>query len=140
MRIQKNEDHKGGVKYLGKFGNFVNNHVHLCEELSWQRFNMYLTSFYGELSSSKHISITLPIKLLSQQDFSQDVKVMNQKHSAKIKYLQHASHHVNLASKVCKYEMDPASIVGETDLTPFCPQTDKVEPVSYPFNFIETMT
>ena len=26
---------------------------------------------------------------------------------------------------MCKYEMDPASIVEDTEQTPFCPQTDR---------------
>ena len=32
---------------------------------------------------------------------------------------------------MCKYEMDPASIVEDTERTRFCTQTDKVKPV-YP--------
>ena len=30
---------------------------------------------------------------------------------------------------MCKYEMDPMSIVEDTERTRFCPQTDKVKPV-----------
>ena len=41
---------------------------------------------------------------------------------------------------MCKYEMDPTSIVEDTELTWFCPQTDrqmdKVKPVYPPFNFV----
>ena len=47
----------------------------------------------------------------------------------------HATHILKLLDKVCKYEMDPASIVEETDWTRFRPQMDtqagKVKPV-YP--------
>ena len=35
---------------------------------------------------------------------------------------------------MCKYEMDPTSIVEDTEQTWFCPQTDKVKPVNPPFN------
>ena len=42
---------------------------------------------------------------------------------------------------MCKYEMDPTSIVEDTERTRFCPQTDrltdKVKPVYPPFNFAE---
>ena len=38
---------------------------------------------------------------------------------------------------MCKYWMDPMSIVEDTERTPFCPQTDKVKPVYPPFNFVE---
>ena len=40
-------------------------------------------------------------------------------------------HHLKLLDKISKHEMDPASIVEDTERTPFCPQTDKVKPV-YP--------
>ena len=38
---------------------------------------------------------------------------------------------------MCKYEMDPMSIVEDTEQTQFCPQMDKVIPVYPPFNFVE---
>ena len=46
---------------------------------------------------------------------------------------------------MCKYEMDPMSILEDTEQTRFCPQTDrliygqtdKVIPVYPPFNFVE---
>ena len=46
---------------------------------------------------------------------------------------------------MCKYEMDPASIVEDTERTRFCTQTDgqtdkrtdDVKPVSPLFNFVE---
>ena len=49
------------------------------------------------------------------------------------------THLLKLFDKMCKYEMDTASIVEDTEQTPFCPQTDsqrdrrmdKVKPV-YP--------
>ena len=45
--------------------------------------------------------------------------------------------HLKLLDKMCKYEMNPASIVEETERTRFCPQTqrrrDKVKPV-YPLS------
>ena len=49
----------------------------------------------------------------------------------------HATHLLKLLDKMCKYEMDPMSIVEDTERTRFCPQTDKVKPVYLPFNFVE---
>ena len=34
------------------------------------------------------------------------------------------THLLKLLDKMCKYEMDPASIVEDTERTPFCPHTD----------------
>ena len=39
---------------------------------------------------------------------------------------------------MCEYEMDPMSIVEDTEQTQFCQQTDRVKPVYPPFNFVET--
>ena len=36
----------------------------------------------------------------------------------------HATHHLKLLNKMCKYEMDLAGIVEVTERTRFCPQTD----------------
>ena len=36
----------------------------------------------------------------------------------------HAIHLLKLLDKMCKYEMDPTSIVEDTEWTQFCPQTD----------------
>ena len=41
------------------------------------------------------------------------------------------AHPLKLLDKMCKYEMDPLSIMEDTEQTRFCPQTDKVKPV-YP--------
>ena len=32
---------------------------------------------------------------------------------------------MKLVDKMCKYEMDLASIMEDTERTPFCPQTDR---------------
>ena len=45
----------------------------------------------------------------------------------------HATHLLKLLNKMCKYKMDPASILEVTEQTP---QTDDVKPI-YPFNFVE---
>ena len=37
----------------------------------------------------------------------------------------HATHLLKLLDKMCKYEMDPMSIVEDTERTRFCPQTDR---------------
>ena len=39
---------------------------------------------------------------------------------------------MKLVDKMCKYEMDPASIVEDTD-----GQTDQVKSVYHPFNFVK---
>ena len=55
---------------------------------------------------------------------------------------------MKLVDKMCKYEMDSASIVEDTERTRFCPQTDgqtdrrdrwtdDMKPVYPPFNFAE---
>ena len=63
------------------------------------------------------------------------------------------THLLELLDKMCKYEMDPTSIVEDTEQTPFCLQTDrrtdgrtdgrkdgktdKVKPLYPLFNFVE---
>ena len=37
----------------------------------------------------------------------------------------HATHLLKLLAKMCKYEIDPMSIVEDTERTRFCPQTDR---------------
>ena len=70
-----------------------------------------------------------------------------------LKLTLHETHLLRLLDKICKYEMDPISIIEDTDRTWFCPQTDrrtdgrtdqrtdgqmdKVKPVYPPFNFVE---
>ena len=41
-----------------------------------------------------------------------------------LKQTSHATHLLKLLDKMCKYEMDPMSIVEDTEWTRFCPQTD----------------
>ena len=60
-----------------------------------------------------------------------------------LKQTLHATHFLKLLDKMC--EMDPTSIVEDTERTRFCPQTgrrtdgetDKVKPVYPTFNFVE---
>ena len=42
-----------------------------------------------------------------------------------LKRALHATHPLMLLDKMCKYEMDPMSIVEDTERTRFCPQTDR---------------
>ena len=54
----------------------------------------------------------------------------------------HATHLLELLDKMCKYEMDPMSIVEDTDyradtILSTDGQTDKVKPLYPPFNFVE---
>ena len=41
-----------------------------------------------------------------------------------LKRALHETHLLKLLDKMCKYEMDPMSIVEDTERTRFCPQTD----------------
>ena len=57
----------------------------------------------------------------------------------------HATHLRKVLEKMCKHEMDPTSIIEDTEQTWLCPQTDrqtdgqmdKVKPVYPAFNFLE---
>ena len=54
----------------------------------------------------------------------------------------HTTHFLKLLDKMCKYAMDPASIVEDTERTRFYPQTDRQtdgqgETSISPFNFVE---
>ena len=51
------------------------------------------------------------------------VKLTNLKNLPKFQ-LFHATHLLKLLDKICKYKMDPMSIVEDTERTRFCPQTD----------------
>ena len=42
-----------------------------------------------------------------------------------LKRALHATHLLKFLDKLCKYEMDPMSIVEDTERTRFCPQTDR---------------
>ena len=79
-----------------------------------------------------------------------EVKVTNLKNLPKyliLKFLNrlYTPYLLKLLDKMCKYEIDPTSIVEDTEWTRFCPQTDsrtdgqtdKVKPVYPPFNFVE---
>ena len=41
-----------------------------------------------------------------------------------LKQTLQATHFLKLLDKMCKYEMDPTSIVEDTEQTRFCPQMD----------------
>ena len=69
---------------------------------------------------------------------SHEVKQSEQKFKfGNFKTTQHATHLLKLVDIICEWMtwMDPASIVEDTELTPFCPQTvrrtDEVKPI-YP--------
>ena len=42
-----------------------------------------------------------------------------------LKWALHATHLLKLLDKMCNYEMDPMSIIEDTERTWFCPQTDR---------------
>ena len=83
--------------------------------------------------------------ILDPKSEEDKVKVTNLKIFWILKRALHETHLLKLLDKMCKYEMDPMSIVEDTERTLFCPQTDrrtdgqtdKVIPVYPPFNFVE---
>ena len=85
--------------------------------------------------------------ILDPKSKKDKVKVTNLKNSPKFQFVLiskqtlHVTHLIKLLEKMCKYHMDPTSIVEDSEQTRFCPQTDrqtdKVKPVYPPFNFVE---
>ena len=66
--------------------------------------------------------------ILDPKSKEDKVKVTNLKNSPKFQILKRAlymTHLLKLLDKMCKYEMDPMSIVKDTERTRFCPQTDR---------------
>ena len=65
--------------------------------------------------------------ILNPKSEEDKVKVTKLKNSPKFQIFKqtlHATHLLKLLDKMCKYEMDPMSIVEDTERTRFCPQTD----------------
>ena len=86
--------------------------------------------------------------ILDPKSKGDKVNVTNLKNSPKFQIFRiskqtlHATHLLKLLDKMCKYEMDPMSIVEDTERTRFCPQTDRRtdgqgETSIPPFNFVE---
>ena len=69
--------------------------------------------------------------ILDPKSKEDKVKVTNLKNSPKfqiskiLKQALHGTHLLKLLHKMCKYEMDPMSILEDTERTRFCPQTDR---------------
>ena len=64
--------------------------------------------------------------ILDPKSKEDKVKVTNLKlNFCILKWALHATHLLKLLDKMCKYEMDPMSIVEDTERTRFCPQTDR---------------
>ena len=69
--------------------------------------------------------------ILDPKSNEDKVRVTNFKNSPKfqifwiLKPALHATHLLKLLDKMCKYEMDPMSIIEDTERTRFCPQTDR---------------
>ena len=61
--------------------------------------------------------------ILDSKSKQDKVKVTNLKNLQK--NTSHATHLLKLIDNICKYEMDPASIVEDTEWTQFCPQMDR---------------
>ena len=68
--------------------------------------------------------------ILDAKSKENDVKVINLKNLPKLQWFyflnnHYTRHFVKLLDKMCKYEMDPTSIVEDTERTRPCPQTDR---------------
>ena len=66
--------------------------------------------------------------ILSQKKTSQSYKFKNFAKISNLLILKkalHATHLLKLLDKMCKYEMDPMSIIEVTERPWFCPQTDR---------------
>ena len=81
-----------------------------------------------------HIGSQVKIRQSQSYKFKEFAKISN---CWILKQSFHATYLLKLLHKMCKYEMDPTSIVEDTERTPFCPQTDKVKPAYPSFNFVE---
>ena len=65
--------------------------------------------------------------ILDPKSEEDNVKVTNLKNSPNFQILKQTLHvtHLKLLDKMCKYEMNPMSIVEDTERQHFCPQTDR---------------
>ena len=66
--------------------------------------------------------------ILDPKSKEDKVKVTNLKNLQTFRILKHTlhtTHLLTLLEKMCKYEMDPMSIVEDKERTRFCPQTDR---------------
>ena len=85
-----------------------------------------------------HIGSHVKRRQSQSYEFKEFAKITN---FGILKQTLHLTHLPKLLDKMCNYEMDPTSIVEDTERTRFCPQTDtrtdKVKPVYPPFNFVE---
>ena len=92
------------------------------KKLDWTRTTR-TPAFWGYTPAASWLLILLS-HIRSKED---KVKVTNSKNSPKFQILKQTLHatHLKLLDKMCKCEMDPMSIVEDTERTRFCPQTDR---------------
>ena len=82
-------------------------------------------------------------QFISDPNSKQDkVKATNLKNLPKLRFFfkrktSQATHLLKLLDKMCKYEMDPASIVEDTERAGFCPQADRQTDMAKPVYFDE---
>ena len=69
-----------------------------------------------------HIGSQVKIRQSQSYKFKEFQKISN---FWILKQTLHVTYLVKLLDMMCKYEMDPTSIVEETERTRFCPQTDR---------------
>ena len=81
-----------------------------------------------------HIESQVKWRQSQSYKFKEFVKILN---FGILKQTLQEAHLLKLLDKMCKYEMDPTSIVEDTEQTRFCLQMDKVKPVYPLFNFVE---
>ena len=110
------------------FFRFRNNNSVYAECMNLSRIYLTLTrtpAFWGYPPAPHDYSFYLVI--LDPKSKEDKVKVTNLKNLPKFQILTqtlHVTHLMKLLDKICKYEMDPTSIVEDTEWTRFCPQTD----------------
>ena len=112
------------IALLSIFGIYINESIEQLEQLERLRFE-------NTPAAPSSPIILIHIRSQVEQD---KVKVTSLK-NLKVT-------HLKLINKMCKYEMDPVSIVEVTERPRFCPQTDgqtdgRRETRFPPFNFIE---
>ena len=92
----------------------------MSHSISWHQEKLEQLERLRSEDTPRRLMITHTIE--SKED---KVKVTNSKIFWILKQALHATHLLKLLDKMCKYEMDPMSIVEDTERTRFCPQTDR---------------
>ena len=113
----------------------------LCSEDTWCPMTTH-TIIDQFILDPKPILLTSSYWIPSQNKTNQNYQIKEFAKTSNFWILRkavHTTHLLKLLDKVCKYEMDPISIVEDKERTRFCPQTDRRTRWNQytPFNFIE---